>query len=81
MKSVYSKLQNVNTVLLDCILWPTLSCLVAEKDKFPNYNFSTTTTMPLNQVRIGDVELQKVGLRKEQDKFEKEDVEEVHGGR
>ena len=37
--------------------------------------------MPLNQVRIGDVELQKVGLRKGQAKFEKEDAEEVDGGR
>ena len=36
--------------------------------------------MPLNQVRIGDMELKKVGLRKEQSMFEKEDAEEVDGG-
>ena len=33
--------------------------------------------MPYNQVRIGEMELKKVGLWKEQAKFEKEDVEEV----
>ena len=37
--------------------------------------------MPLNQVRIVEVELKKVGLRKEQAQFEKEDVEEVDGRR
>ena len=37
--------------------------------------------MPLNQVRIVEVELKKVGLRKEQAAFEKEDVEEVDVGR
>ena len=37
--------------------------------------------MPLNQVRIVEVELKKVGLRKEQAHFEKEDVKEVDGGR
>ena len=37
--------------------------------------------MPYNQVRIGEMELKKVGLRKEQAKFEKEDVEEVDDGR
>ena len=37
--------------------------------------------MSLNDVRIGEMELKKVGLRKEQTKFEMEDVEEVDGGR
>ena len=36
--------------------------------------------MPSNQVRIGEMELKKVGLRKEQAMFEKEDAEEVDGG-
>ena len=33
---MYSKLQNVNKVFLDSRLGPTLSCLVAEKVKFPD---------------------------------------------
>ena len=37
--------------------------------------------MPLNQVRFLEVELKKIVLRKEQAQFEKEDVEEVDGGR
>ena len=37
--------------------------------------------MSLNGVRIGKVELKKEGLRKEQTKFDMEDVEEVDGGR
>ena len=37
--------------------------------------------MSLNEVRIGEMKLKKVGLRKEQIKFEMEDVEEVDGGR
>ena len=37
--------------------------------------------MSLNEVRIGEMELKKVGLRKEQTKLEMEDVEEVDGGR
>ena len=37
--------------------------------------------MPLNHVRIVEVEIKKVGLRKEQAMFEKEDAEEVDGGR
>ena len=37
--------------------------------------------MPFNQVRIGEVKLKKVGLRKEQAQFDKEDVKEVDGGR
>ena len=42
--SLFSYLQNVNTVLLDSRLGPTLSCLVAEKKvKFPNHNFSIKT--------------------------------------
>ena len=52
-----------------------------QKAKFPNYNFSTTTTKLYNQVRMADEEFKKVGLSKEQSKFEKEDVEKVEGGR
>ena len=37
--------------------------------------------MPLNQVRVVEVELKKVGLRKEQAQFDKEDVEEVDCGK
>ena len=37
--------------------------------------------MPLNQVRILEVELKKIGLKKEQAQFEKEDVEEFEDGR
>ena len=37
--------------------------------------------MPLNQVRVVEVELKKVVLRKEQAQFENEDVEELDGGR
>ena len=37
--------------------------------------------MPLNPVRIGAMELKKVGLRKEQAMFEKDDAEEVDVGR
>ena len=48
-----------------------------KKAKFPNYNFPTTSI----QVRIREVKLQKVGLRKAQAKFQKEDVEEGDGGR
>ena len=64
-------------MLLDSILGPTLSCLVAEKAKFPNYNFPTTTTMSSNQVSIGEMELKKIGLRKVQAMFKKEDADEV----
>ena len=37
--------------------------------------------MPLIQLRIRYVDPKKVGLGKEQAKYEKEDVEEVDGGR
>ena len=79
---MYSMLQNVNKLCLDSRLGPTLSCLAAEKKLNSQISyFHTTTTMPLNQVRIGEMKLRKVGLRKEQANFEKEDVEEVDDGR
>ena len=63
-------------------LGPTLPCLVAEKAKFPNYNFSITTTKPLNQVRMGDAgEYKKAGWRKELAKLEKENDVEAENGR
>ena len=74
---MYSKLQNVSKVVLDCRLGPALSCLVA--DKKLNYNFPTKTTKPSYKVRMG--EIKKVGSRKEQAMFEKEDVEKVEDGR
>ena len=49
-----------------------------KKANFPNYNFPTTILIPLNQVKM---ELKKEGLRKEQAKFEKEDMEELDDGR
>ena len=64
--SVYSMLQNANKVVLNCRLGPTLSCLVAEKGKFPNYNFSTTTTKPFNKVRMRVGEIKKIVWKKEQ---------------
>ena len=43
--------------------------------------FFTTTTKIFSQVRIGEWEFKKEGWRKEQAKFEKEDVKEVEDGR
>ena len=79
---MYSKLQNVNTVILDCKLGPTLSCLVAEK----KLNSEMTTFLPQQQTFIiksgwGEEEFKKAGLSKKQAKFEKEDVEKVEDGR
>ena len=52
-----------------------------KKAKFRNHNFPTTTTMPLTQLSIRLVDPKKLGLRKDPAKFEKENVEEVDGGR
>ena len=68
-------------MVFDCRLGPTLYCLVAEKTKLPKYNFSATTKKLFNQVKMGEGEFKKVGLRKELAKFEKQDVEEVVNGR
>ena len=77
MNSVYRKLKNVHSVVLDCRLGPTLSCLVAEK----KLNSQITTFLTQQQsflIRSGlGGEDKKVGLSKEQAKFEKEGVEEV----
>ena len=48
-----------------------------KKAKFLNYNFSTTSTKPLNEVRMGEREIKKVGWRKTQAQFEKKGVEKV----
>ena len=48
--------------------------MVAEKAEFPNYNFSTTSTKPINKVRMGKREIKKIGWRKTQAKLKKEDV-------
>ena len=60
----------MNTDVMDCRRGPTLSCLVADKKCIPKL-----------QLRMGEGEFKKVGLRKEQAKLEKEDVNEVEGGR
>ena len=39
----------------------------------------TKTMMSLNEVSIGEMELKKEGLRKEQTKFEMEDMDELDG--
>ena len=67
-------------MLLDSKPGPTLSCLVA-KTKFPNHNFLTTITMPFksSQNLVGGP--QEGRIEEGQAKFEKEDVEEVDGGR
>ena len=74
-------MQYINTFLLDSRLGPTLSCLVAEKSKFPNKTFLTQQQSFLMNSEWGQGEDKKVGLSKEQAKLEKEDVEEVEDGR
>ena len=66
MNNVYRKLKNVHSVVLDCRLGPTLSCLVAEESLIHKLQLE---------------EFKKEGLSKEQAHFEKEDAEEVNGGR
>ena len=79
---MYSKLQIVNKVSLDCRLGPTLSCLIAEKKLNSQITTSfTTTTKHFNQVSMGEGEFQKVVWMKEHVKFEKEDVEKIENGR
>ena len=66
-------------MVLDCRLGHTTSCLVAEKSKFQNNNFSTITNN-LNQVRMEEGKFKKVGCWNDQTKREKKDVEEVDYG-
>ena len=81
MNSVYSKLQNVNEVFLDCRIGPTLSCMVAEFFLFfSNSNLSTKITKPFNEVKTGEGEFKNVRWREEPATFEKEDVRKLKTG-
>ena len=53
---MYSKLQNLNKVFLDCRLGPTLSCLVEEKLNYQISYFSATAIKPSDQVKMEERE-------------------------
>ena len=75
-------MQNVNKVILNCKQRPTLSCLIAEKKL--NSQMATSfyhNNIAFSPIRMGEWEFKKEGWRKEQAKFEKENVKVIEDGR